>query len=280
MSSRSSRSAGSDGDRPKASMTAHQALRAKKQAEIESRAIQNRIEYFKREEEKIWKDLDAVRRQANKIEDGRGRVTEKKMVGQMLQEAKVKTVVENRQKARLIREETESHKSQSAAELRRAKALAGEARKREAMEAAQKKRMVEAQERLRNTERAVAIQRAQLEAKLRTSKEQADRLASLREEHESEKRVAEDEVIAVESRLPELEREEQIWLQRLQNSRIVTQSVLDELETSLGTGTQVTSLLKTKPGSRLDVLCSPGKAPHPMEDTFEEEPLDVQEKAD
>lgn len=252
-------------------MTAHQAVRAKKQAEVESQAIQNRIEYFKREEEKIWKDLDAVRRRATKIEDGRGRVSEKRMVGQMLHEARVQATADNRHRAKVIRDEIETQKTQSAAELRRAKAIAGETRKREALEAAHHKRMVEAQERLRNTERAVAIQRAQLEAKLRTSKEQADRLASLREEHEFEKRAAEDEVLAVESRLPDLEREEQIWLQRLQNSRIVTQSVLEELETSLSTGTPVASFLKTKPGSRLDALCSPSKLQTPMEESVQEQ---------
>ena len=43
-----------------------------------------------------------------------------------------------------------------------------------------------------------------------------------------------------------LEEEEMRCLQRLQNSRMVTQSVLQELETSLGVANPVTALLKSK----------------------------------
>jgi len=212
----------------------HESLRAKKQAEDESRAIENRIRYFKREEEKIWKDLDDVRRQASKIESGRGRTIEKRLADQHLHEAKIKEIQEKKLRAQQQREHREQHKHKNADEVRRAKQLAGEQRKREQLQSMQQKRIEEAQERLRNSERAVAIQRSQLEAKLKTSKDQAERLAALRAEHEDAKQRAHEEVVDATSRLPELEREEQLWLQRLQNSRIVTQSVLEELEVSLG----------------------------------------------
>merc|ERR1719414_2449992 len=108
------------------------------------------------------------------------------------------------------------------------------------------KRMQEAQVRLKNSERAVAIQRAQLEARLKLNQERAVKLERLREEQEAERQQAENEVQEAESRLPELEAEEMVCLQRLQNSRIVTQSVLEELETSLGSQSSVTNLLRQK----------------------------------
>merc|ERR1719482_1008011 len=110
--------------------------------------------------------------------------------------------------------------------------------------------MMEAQQRLRNSERAVAIQRDQLEAQLKVNQERSERLAKLRQEQEEARVTAELEVEDVESRLPQLEAEEMACLQRLQNSRIVTQSVLEELEVSLGARSPVTSLLRMKQRSQ------------------------------
>merc|ERR1719254_395961 len=72
------------------------------------------------------------------------------------------------------------------------------------------------------------------------------KIEKLKEEQEAERRLAELEVQEIEARLPELEAEEMLCLQRLQNSRIVTQSVLEELESSLGSRSSVTSLLRSK----------------------------------
>merc|ERR1719254_219767 len=72
------------------------------------------------------------------------------------------------------------------------------------------------------------------------------KIEKLKEEQEAERRLAELEVQEIEARLPELEAEEMLCLQRLQNSRIVTQSVLEELESSLGSRSSVTSLLRNK----------------------------------
>ena len=57
---------------------------------------------------------------------------------------------------------------------------------------------------------------------------------------------AEQEMEALENVIPSLEQEEMVCLQKLQNSRMVTQSVLNELETSLGHSNPVTALLKSK----------------------------------
>merc|ERR1719482_926002 len=114
--------------------------------------------------------------------------------------------------------------------------------------------MMEAQQRLRNSERAVAIQRDQLEAQLKVNQERSERLAKLRQEQEEARVTAELEVEDVESRLPQLEAEEMACLQRLQNSRIVAQSVLEELETSLGPASSVTNLLRQKQRQQGDPL--------------------------
>jgi len=281
-SSRSAQSLHSDASKQKPQMTHHESVRAKKLAEMEMRAVENRIKYFKREEEKIWKDLEDVRRQAKKIEEGRGRASERRFADQWLNESKRRTAEENRRKARQDKEESDMVRKKSTGELLRAKREAGEARKREMTENSQQKRMLDAQERLRNSERAVAIQRAQLEAKLRNSREQADKISKVRQEHEELRRAGEEEVMMVENRMPELEREEQLWLQRLQNSRIVTQSVLEELETSMGSA-PLTALLKSKSASRVEAFPtqrspSPEAGASPSDIKLEER-LDAQERA-
>merc|ERR1719460_3005848 len=125
--------------------------------------------------------------------------------------------------------------------------------------------MNEAQVRLANSERAVAIQRQQLEARLKVNQDRAVKLERMRADQEQERAQAEIEVQEVESKLPALEEQEMLCLQRLQNSRIVTQSVLEELETSLGSRSSVTSLLRQKQRSQihqpeldLDTAASPG----------------------
>merc|ERR1719409_1041844 len=60
------------------SRSVHEANRVRKAVEQNVKAIENRIRFFQREEEKIWKDLEEVRRQASMIEEGRSRTIEKK----------------------------------------------------------------------------------------------------------------------------------------------------------------------------------------------------------
>eukprot|EP00747_Dinoflagellata_sp_TGD_P019909 gnl/TRDRNA2_/TRDRNA2_127476_c0_seq1.p1 gnl/TRDRNA2_/TRDRNA2_127476_c0~~gnl/TRDRNA2_/TRDRNA2_127476_c0_seq1.p1 ORF type:complete len:177 (+),score=36.67 gnl/TRDRNA2_/TRDRNA2_127476_c0_seq1:284-814(+) len=132
------------------------------------------------------------------------------------------------------------------------KQIAGENQRQLSQDILRQKRMNEAQVRLSNSERAVAIQRAQLEARLKVNQERAARLENLRTSQETDRMKADQEVQDVQSRLPALEAEEMVCLQRLQNSRIVTQSVLEELESSLGTHSSVTSLLRSKQRQRED----------------------------
>jgi len=139
----------------------------------------------------------------------------------------------------------EQRKRNQAAQQRE-KQVAGQEQRRASQDILRQKRMNEAQVRLQNSERAFAIQRAQLEARLKVNQEKATKLERMREQQEMDRQFAEQEVAAVESRLPALEEQEMVCLQRLQNSRIVTQAALEELESSLGSRSSVTSLLRSK----------------------------------
>jgi len=227
-------------------MTVHEASRAKKTVESNAKAIENRIRFFKREEEKIWRDLEEVRRQAATIEEGRGRTLEKKLADRTIQQDREVALRQNRARVAATRSQGHDARRQNQVVQEREKKLAGDEQRRISQDILRQKRMQEAQDRLKNSERAVAIQRAQLESRLRVNQEKATRIERLREQHEHDRLAAEAEVNDAESKLPELEAEEMMCLQRLQNSRIVTQSVLEELESSLGKQSAVTSLLRSK----------------------------------
>ena len=66
----------------------------------------------------------------------------------------------------------------------------------------------------------------------------------MRRQQELSRNQQEEEANFIENQIPALEEEEMRCLQRLQNSRVVTQSVLQELESSLGTRNPVTSMLR------------------------------------
>lgn len=224
----------------------HEANRVKKAVESNVKAVENRIRFFQREEEKIWRDLEEVRRQAATIEDGRTRALEKRMADRTIRQARESMLEQNQKKAFAMKQANQDSRKRNQFQSVREKQLAGQDQRRVSQDYLRQKRMQEAQVRLQNTERAVAIQRAQLEAKLKASQQKSERIEMLREQQEAEKAAAEAEVQEVESRLPALEAEEMMCLQRLQNSRIVTQSVLEELESSLGSRSSVTSLLRSK----------------------------------
>lgn len=229
-----------------AGMSIHEASRAKKAVEGNCKMIENRIRYFQREEEKIWRDLEEVRRQAATIEDGRSRTLEKKLADRAIQQERELSLRQNRARAAATKASGSEMRKRNQLTQMREKQVAGEEQRRISQDILRQKRMQEAQVRLQNSERAVAIQRAQLESRLRANQEKSNRIQFLREQQEAERQAAEQEVVDVESRLPQLEAEEMVCLQRLQNSRIVTQSVLEELETSLGKRSSVTSLLRSK----------------------------------
>jgi len=227
-------------------MTVHEASRAKKAVESNVKAVENRIRYFQREEAKIWRDLEEVRRQAATIEEGRTRGLEKKLADRAIQEQREQYFRMNQARAAATRTHGAEQRRRNQTLQERDKKIAGEEQRRISQDILRQKRMQEAQARLENSERAVAIQRAQLESKLRVNQDKQTRIERLREQHEAERIAAEMEVQEAETILPQLEAEEMACLQRLQNSRIVEKSVLEELETSLGKQSAVTSLLRAK----------------------------------
>jgi hypothetical protein len=238
---------GPDGPR---TISMHEAQRMKKAFHANAKAIQNRISYFKREEEKIWRDLEEVRRQAAKIEDGRARAMEKRMALKQIGGIKEAGANANRLRAAHQKANAEALKKEQDFEGQREKKDIWQKRKQESAEMLRHKKMLDAQVRLRNSERAVAVQRQQLEAKLKVNHQRAEKLEEIRVQQADQRRDAQDQVAYVEQTLPMLEAEELLCVQRLQNSRIVTQSVLQELEQSLGARSPVTSLLRSKAQQR------------------------------
>jgi len=231
----------------------HEANRVKKAVESNVRAIENRIRFFQREEEKIWRDLEEVRRQAATIEEGRSRTLEKKLADRTIQQARSLALEQNRSRAAGQKQAGVEQRKRNQFVQMREKQLQGQEQRRISQDISRQKKMNDAQVRLQNSERAVAIQRQQLEARLKVNQERAVKLEQLRNQQEVERAQAESEVIEVEQKLPALEAEEMVCLQRLQNSRIVTQSVLEELETSLGARSSVTNLLRQKQRQQADL---------------------------
>jgi len=229
-----------------AGISKHEASRAKKAAEVNAKAIQNRIRFFQREEEKIWRDLEEVRRQATTIEEGRTRTLEKKLADKTIQQERGVVFQQNRCRAATTKSAGQDQRKHIQMLQDREKRLAAEDQRQLSKDIVRRKREQEAQARLGNSQRAVGILSSRREAKQKVQEDRAAWLERLRLQHEAERQAAEAEVYDAEAQLPQLEAEEMACLQRLQNSRIVTQSVLEELESSLGKQSAVTSLLRSK----------------------------------
>jgi len=236
-----------------ATASLHEAHKVKKAVESNVKAIENRIRFFQREEEKIWRDLEEVRRQAATIEEGRSRTLEKKLADRTIQQARSLALDQNRQRAAVQKQAGVEQRKKNQFTQMREKQLQGQEQRRISQEISRQKKMNDAQVRLQNSERAVTMQRQQLEARLKVNQERAMRIERLKEQHDTDRIQAEREVEEVESKLPALEAQEMECLQRLQNSRIVTQSVLEELESSLGARSAVTNLLRQKQRQQADL---------------------------
>lgn len=241
---------GGEEQSPKAggSLSTHELKRVQKVTEQNVQAVESRIKYFRREEEKIWRDLEEVRRQASKIEEGRMRQYEKREADQAVAQNKQHSVAQNQIRVSKLKQEKDRrrlHEGVLSVPVNEKRAQ-GDQQRRESGEILRRKRLEEAQDRLAKSERVVAMQREQLESKLRSNQDRAERLARLRETNEQVRLQAERDVVVVEQKLPELEAQEMVCLERLQNSRIVTQTVLQELEASLGSQSPVTALLRNK----------------------------------
>jgi len=227
-------------------LSIREARRMRKGIETNANSIENRIKFFKREEEKIWRDLEEVRRQAAKIEDGRSRTLEKKLADKAISQVREELLSENKHRVRTQKQVAVHNKSQKAEETQDRKRMASDQQRRESKEILDQKRKDEAQSRLHKSEKVITIQNGKLEAKMEANRQKLERIAQLRNEQEVGRIDAVNTVQQVESRLPALEAEEMECLQRLQNSRYVTQTVLQELEVSLGSRSAVTSLLRSK----------------------------------
>jgi len=235
-------------ERPRSSgkMTVHEARRVRRAVESNLKAIENRIRFFQREEEKIWRDLDEVRRQAATMEEGRARALEKRLTSRSIAQARDFTEQQNRNKATFQKQANMQVRERTEQKQLQARQVAAEQQRQFSQDVLRQKRMTETETKLTNSERAVAVQRAKLEASLKANTEKAHRLERMRAEREAERAAAEQDVLYAEAKLPDLEAEEILCLQRLQNSRIVTQSVLEELGASLGSRTSVAAIMRAK----------------------------------
>merc|ERR1719223_279376 len=90
-------------------------MREKKSVEGKARAIESRIQHFKREEAKIWRDLEEVRRQAAAIEDGKARKEEKSLAERTILQARQVTLEENKVRASMQKQVNEEQRSRNAA---------------------------------------------------------------------------------------------------------------------------------------------------------------------
>merc|ERR1719450_1727623 len=106
-------------------MTVHEAGRAKKAVESNVQAIENRIRFFQREEEKIWRDLEEVRRQAATIEDGRGRTLAKKLADRQIQQERELLLKQNRARAAATRSHGLDQRKRNQVVAEREKKMAG-----------------------------------------------------------------------------------------------------------------------------------------------------------
>eukprot|EP00434_Breviolum_minutum_P004022 symbB.v1.2.003540.t2/scaffold196.1/size274459/12 len=175
-------------------MTVHEASRAKKAIDRNRKAIENRIRYFQKEEEKIWRDLEEVRRQAATIEEGRSRTIEKKLADRAIQQEKDLTLQHNRVKVSHNRVSVSDYRKQQQFEAMREKQLAAQAQRETSQAILHQKRQLDLEMRKQNSERAAMIQIAQKEARSRASQERSLRLERMREFQEFERQQAEQEV--------------------------------------------------------------------------------------
>lgn len=238
----------------------HDARKAKRAVESNAKAIENRIRYFQKEEEQVWRDLEEVRRKAAAIESGRSRALEKKLTERTLQQERDAALQENRQRVaerRSLHAALQGHSAACRESVIKERQLAAQRQRMASVEVLQRMRMEEMEARMRNSERVSAIQREKLEAASRNNEQREMRLARIKREQESEWQAAEVDAIDAESVLGPLEAQEMECLQRLQNSRRISQSVLQELETSLGARSPVAALLRAKQKDLGDLSCAP-----------------------
>lgn len=230
-------------------LSSFSADRAKKSAEDCAQSIENRIRYFQLQEERIWRDIEEVRRQAHIRENGKARAAEKKVAARAIQHGRDAQFEEKRSRANQTRkmlDESAHRRDENERRTTQERLLAFQDQRRMSGEILRQKRLGEKQAALRNTQRVVEVQRSQLEARIKTAQLKSEKIQMLREQAERHRAEKEQSVHDVESRLPTLEAEEMVCIQRLQHSRIVSQSVLQELETAFEPRSSIAAVLRAR----------------------------------
>jgi chromosome segregation ATPase len=220
--------------------------RMRKGSEQNVRTVQHRINYFQREEERIWRGLEDVRRQAAKIEECRSRLREREAAENCVKQLKYRGLMEHRIRAKTQREELIRRRKQNTLETLQSKRFSSHQQKSESRDLERWKHIQQAQHHRTASERVISMQREMIDANLKTNQERSERLSRIREEQERARLEAQRDVDRVEGKLPLLEEKEMACLQRLQNSRIVERTVLQELEASLGAPLAITNMLKSR----------------------------------
>lgn len=230
-----------------AKLSNFKADRARKVAESNAKSIENRIRYFQREEERLWRDVEEVRRQATIREKGKAREAERREASQAIQEIREQHLEEKRSRANQTKKmlEEASQRVHEAPFIQQ-RVIAGQDQRRMSAEVMHQKKLSEKQLAIRNTERALSIQRSQLQARIKTAQQKAERIQALRVEAERQRVAKERGVHEVESQLSALEAEEMVCIQRLQHSRVVAQSELEGLELSFGPRSSIASALRAR----------------------------------
>ncbi|KAF4658931.1 54S ribosomal protein L2 mitochondrial [Perkinsus olseni] len=220
----------------------------------EKQAVKARIAYFKREENKIWRNLDEVKRQTRKLEKGRESARQRRHSLMELDKARRQREAENVKRALELKTSLgitkEQHLKNREAVLLAKREATRETRK-ESAEIQRMKRRTEARDLAMKSKRAVAIHQASIEAKLQVKAEKEKKLRRVREEAQQKRAAILASAKADKAELAVLEEEEMRCLQRLQNSRMISQSALQDLEISWGEASPLCSLLHSRGASSL-----------------------------
>lgn len=227
----------------------HAYQRQQKGIEQNALAVSNRIRHFKKEEERVWRDLEQVRRQAAKIEEGRSRLAERELAEQAISSFKEKRHVANREYVKKHRDDGKITKAINTQEILTRRHSNADAQRSVAEDLQRKKQQELAQHSMIRSEKVSVMQRDRAEATLRLSQARSERLANMRRDREAVARRerAETQKKQCEARIPDLEEEELQCLQRLQHSRQVTMTVMRQLDEHFGPdNSTVANLLRSK----------------------------------
>ncbi len=193
-----------------------------------------------------------MKRKAQIVEEGRRRTLERKELQQQHAEQKARMLQEKRELANATRQSFQSQKWKKDL-IAEKRAIADEGRQ-ESMDNLRAKHLKNQQTKLNNAERALQVQREHLQARMNQQAKREERLYSARKMHTDRREQARFEVNDLAREVVALEHEESLCVQRLQHSRVVSQTVLSELEQSLGAGSSIAGQFRYRVHAQPDVL--------------------------